>query len=179
MRSVHSALRKYLEGKRGGQSKQQNVENSRPRPGCQLLTPENAWGSSREDGPLPSPHHSPCTLETIPVAFPSPLHELQEFRQDVLTPPCFARSIPPATGEKGQGKRRVSLSSGCPLPGLHSPRPRENLFLAVAVATGSAQSLGQRAGGQDGKSPRFSLLEGSGELDGPCPSKRLPPNVQF
>lgn len=93
--------------------------------------------------------------------------------------PLFAGSIASATGEKGQGKRGVSLSSGCPLPGLHSPRPKENLFLAVAVATGSAQSLGQRAGGQDGKSPRFSLLRGLGELGGPCSGKRLPPNAQF
>lgn len=57
------------------------------------------------------------------------------------------------------------------------PSAQREPLLAVAVATGSAQSLGQRASGQDGNSPRFSLLRGLGELGGPCSGKRFSPQM--
>lgn len=126
--------------------------------------PQKSLGILQEDGPLPSPTVAHA-LEATPVAHSS------SWWAPALTP-LVCRVYCLCHREKGQGKRGVSLSSGCLLPGLH-PRPREPL-LAVAVATGSAQSLGQRAGGQDGNSPRFSLLRGPGSWAGPVQGSGFP-----
>ena len=96
-RSAPSTLWKYPEGKRGGQNKQQNAEN--PKPGGQLPTPEKAWGSSREDGPFPSP-----------TAAKELWRQLLRPSQVLLVgsgpdTPLLAGTVASAAAATGQGKR--------------------------------------------------------------------------
>lgn len=91
-----------------------------------------------------------------------------------MTPPCFARSIPPATGEKGQSKKRVSLSSGCSQPGLHSPGPERTSFLQLLWQQAVPRAQGREWMARMGTAPGFHCSRAQGSWAGPVQASGFP-----
>lgn len=149
MRSVASTLCKYLQGRREGQSKRQNVEKSRDQPQPQKRLGDYPRKVFRSLPPLES-----CTSEIPLATFPGPCQSSARICYDT---PLLCWVSSPCQRREGLGEKGGFLSAPVPSPGLHSGAlgPERGSFLQLLRR--------QAVPGARGREPGFhsSRVQGS------------------